>query len=178
MRNLEICDKYMEEYIELERNQRLPFKMTWHLLTCKDCRSKVRMLSQADKTCKQSTSKQTDIYNATIENILKQLNLPLEQTDIKPFSMAPWIIGGWAIIGAIIFFVLGRWNESTSLGIYAYITMAFILILYIGFFILSHLDFFVKKFDTIETEPEDDENDNSDSLDSTENKNDADSQNE
>ena len=154
MKKPELCEKYIEEYLELERNQRLPGRISWHLLTCKDCRSKVRMLSQADKYCKQSTSKQTDIYNSTISNILKQLNLPLKETTIKPFSLAPWIIGGIAIIAAILFFVLGRWNETTTLGIYAYITMAFILVIYIMFFILSHMDFFVKRFDSMDNPPD------------------------
>ena len=150
MKKTENCEIYMEEYLALERNQRLPFKITWHLITCKDCRSKVRMLSEADKTCKKTSSEQTDIYNPTIQSILKQLNLPLEETTVKPLSLAPWFIGGLAIFVAIIFAVLGRWGESSQLGIYIYMTLATILVLYIAFFIFGHMDFFVKKFDTAE----------------------------
>ena len=44
----EKCDRIMDSFLELDKNQKIPFRITWHLLTCKKCRTQVRLCTLAE----------------------------------------------------------------------------------------------------------------------------------
>ena len=44
------CEKVMNNFLELDKNQKIPLHITAHLLFCKECRSKVRVLTLAEKS--------------------------------------------------------------------------------------------------------------------------------
>ncbi len=150
MKNKQICEKYIEEYLELENNQRVPMKMTMHFLTCKDCRSKVKMLAKAERACKKNAMQKTDINNDTIQSILKQLNIATENHTVKQFSIAPWIIGAIILIASFICYFVMKKSSTSELSIYTYIVFAMIIAAYCASFIAGNIELFIKKFDFLD----------------------------
>ncbi|MDD7417591.1 MAG: hypothetical protein SPI86_00745 [Treponemataceae bacterium] len=146
----EKCDKCMEEYLMLEKGQRVPARLTWHFLTCKECRTNVKLLVKAEKACEQTASQQTDINNQTIQNILKQLNMATVAKKSKRFSMAPWIIGAIVLIASFICYFMMKTSATSKLSIYTYIVFAMIIAAYCAAFIAGNIELFIKKFDFLE----------------------------
>ncbi len=50
----EKCGNSMEQYLSLDKNERVPLKISMHLLSCKKCRAQIKMLKTAEKVCKHS----------------------------------------------------------------------------------------------------------------------------
>ena len=43
------CDRAFNRYLELDKNERVPLRVTLHLLACPACRTGVRRLSRAER---------------------------------------------------------------------------------------------------------------------------------
>ena len=139
------CKTTMNTFFELDKNERLPVKITLHLLRCKKCRSLVRSLTLAEKASSKSllqTKIPTDDSVISImQHIEKQTFVPSQQHQV---SLAKWIIGGIFMIGLMLFFNFST-NKSPSLTLLFAIVFSGIVCAYCAIFVGSNLDFFVKK---------------------------------
>ena len=67
------CSQMMEKYLELDKNTRLPVSVTTHLLFCKECRSKILLLSKAQKLTSQILKISSPVTDQSIINVLDAL---------------------------------------------------------------------------------------------------------
>ena len=146
----QICESYMDQFLMLERNEKLPFKMSWHFLTCKECRTKIRMLTKADKACRKNINKKTSVDDPTIQAIIDRVNIEHAENKLKPFSFRPWIICGILMLAFLLCFPAANIDASSKLSLYFYIVFAAFITGYCTAFIAGNIDFFVKKFDKLQ----------------------------
>ena len=89
------CNKIIERYLQLDKNQRLPLSITLHILSCKSCKNKIRMMSLAEESIKEPISITVPITDNSIEQIMQKIS-PESYNKItkNPISMTNWIISG------------------------------------------------------------------------------------
>lgn len=145
------CNKIIERYLQLDKNQRLPLSITLHILSCKSCKNKIRMMSLAEEAIKEPISIEVPITDNSIEQIMQKIS-PESYNKItkNPISMTNWIISGIITIlllcASVIF--ASKFNSSTLTFIYTLISGTAI-ITYCCAFVISNIDFFVKKISFI-----------------------------
>lgn len=145
------CNKIIERYLQLDKNQRLPLSITLHILSCKSCKNKIRMMSLAEESIKEPISITVPITDNSIEQIMQKIS-PESYNKItkNPISMTNWIISGIITIlllcGSVIF--ASKFNSSTLTFIYTLISGTAI-ITYCCAFVISNIDFFIKKISFI-----------------------------
>lgn len=145
------CNKIIERYLQLDKNQRLPLSITLHILSCKSCKNKIRMMSLAEESIKEPISIEVPITDNSIEQIMQKIS-PESYNKItkNPISMTNWIISGIITIlllcASVIF--ASKFNSSTLTFIYTLISGTAI-ITYCCAFVISNIDFFVKKISFI-----------------------------
>ena len=79
----EKCNKIMDKFLELDKNQKLPFSVTWHLLCCKKCRSQVRLCSIAEKTVAKPLNTSLPLDNDSLLSIMSQIDGKYKKTPEK-----------------------------------------------------------------------------------------------
>ena len=145
------CNKIIERYLQLDKNQRLPLSITLHILSCKSCKNKIRMMSLAEEAIKEPISIEVPITDNSIEQIMQKIS-PESYNKItkNPISMTNWIISGIITIlllcASVIF--ASKFNSSTLTFIYTLISGTAI-ITYCCAFVISNIDFFIKKISFI-----------------------------
>ena len=82
-----ICEKTMDTFYGLDKGERLPFSASKHLLVCKKCRSRVRLLSKAEKLVKRPLREILTFENDQIADIIKSTT-PGWMNKIKPVSFS------------------------------------------------------------------------------------------
>ena len=136
------CNKIIERYLQLDKNQRLPLSITLHILSCKSCKNKIRMMSLAEESIKEPISITVPITKISPESYNKITK--------NPISMTNWIISGIITIlllcASVIF--ASKFNSSTLTFIYTLISGTAI-ITYCCAFVISNIDFFIKKISFI-----------------------------
>ena len=139
------CNKIIERYLQLDKNQRLPLSITLHILSCKSCKNKIRMMSLAEESIKEPISITVPITDNSIEQIMQKIS-PESYNKItkNPISMTNWIISGIITIlllcASVIF--ASKFNSSTLTFIYTLISGTAI-ITYCCAFVISNIDFFI-----------------------------------
>ncbi len=133
MKSEQKCEKLMEEYLMLDKNQVVPMHLTLHLLCCKKCRSEVHYLSLAEKIAAKELK--ADAVN--------------EEAPKNPISMTKWIIGGALMMIFLMFFGVTSKNATPELQVLFYIFFAAAVCAYCAVFIATNLDFFIKKIDRL-----------------------------
>lgn len=129
----DICNITMDNFLSLDKNERIPLKITLHLLKCKKCRSQVHYLTLAEKYAVQP-SNQLSIKES------------LENIDIKPVSMTKWIVSGIImIIMLVIFCLFLNKIDRTSFAIIFNIIFGVLVTVYCSLFMATNIDFFIKK---------------------------------
>ena len=119
------CNKIIERYLQLDKNQRLPLSITLHILSCKSCKNKIRMMSLAEESIKEPISIEVPITDNSIEQIMQKIS-PESYNKItkNPISMTNWIISGIITIlllcASVIF--ASKFNSSTLTFIYTLIS--------------------------------------------------------
>lgn len=145
------CDEIMDLFLELDKNQRLPLKVTLHLLFCKKCRTEVRLFTLAEKTCSQPLKVPLADNDAIIDMLMTKIN-PNYSKDgkIAHISMTKWIVSGITMILAMLMFlVLRPYVASTTLDISFCILFTCVISAYCAIFVGSNMDFFIKKIETM-----------------------------
>lgn len=147
------CEQIMNKYLMLDKDERVPLKISLHLLGCKKCREQIKLLKLAEKEISAPLKIQTPVTDKTIQNVLAQVNISnISQKDkfYKPLPFAGWIIGG-IIMVALLFSSMFTTSdmESKTLDIWYALTIAGCVTAYCAVFVCSHIDLFVKKIKTV-----------------------------
>lgn len=141
----------MDLYLGLDKGERIPFKVTIHLLFCRKCRRDIKLMAQAEKLLSSPLKIPVPLTDTTIENILRTIDPKFSNIQLKnPISMRNWIIGGTLMILFMFVFVFSR-NISRDLDVAISLVFAGCVIAYILMFVFSNIDFFVKKINTMKT---------------------------
>lgn len=145
------CTQIMNQFLELDKNQRIPLKLTLHLLLCKKCRTQVRMLTKAEKIASEPLKVQVPLTDNSIEAVLRQINPQYDYEESKsPISLGRWIVSGAAMVCLMLLFgILTRGSSSQALLISFYLLFAGVVTAYCAFFVGCNMDFFVKKIETM-----------------------------
>lgn len=149
------CNDAMEEYLRLDKGERIPLDLTLHLLVCKNCRKQVRLLKQAEKSAIPNPCSQTALDDAAILAVMNKI-MTKSGSQKNPISLSKWIIGGILMILLFIAFsVFAKPGSNRFLTLSTYIELAAIVTVYCVLFIRSNMDFFVKKINSTPREPRD-----------------------
>lgn len=142
------CNIIMEEYLALDKGERVPLGVTIHLLACKKCRAQVRLLRSAERSSVPDPCKQTALDDAAILAVMNKISSK-KNGEKNPISLSKWIVGGVAMVALFITFsVFERPGASRALTVYTYIELAALITAYCALFIRSNMDFFVKKINS------------------------------
>ncbi len=132
----------MEKYLSLDKGERIPLSVTFHLLICERCRNEVRFFRKAETAA--ASNAQVGITDKSISAVMEKIYASEEHLENK-VSLSKWIICGIAIIAmflAAAFFLHGI--SSNALRICIYTELAVLITVYCALFIRSNMDFFVK----------------------------------
>ncbi|MBE6349386.1 MAG: hypothetical protein E7062_01340 [Spirochaetaceae bacterium] len=138
------CEKAMNTFFELDKNERLPLKLTLHLFACKKCRSLVRSLTLAEKSASKTLQQVKKTTDAPILSIMENIKNSVPVSQQPQVSLAKWITGGIIMICLMLFFNFLTQGNSSFSFIFA-IVFAGVVCAYSAIFVGSNLDFFVKK---------------------------------
>lgn len=162
------CEKAFDRYLSLDRNERVPFGVTLHLLACPSCRTSVRRLTRADRLLSSPLAVQTApssffapasavAVEPSVEALLARIIAeghacePLCPAEPR-ISLYRWVVVGLALVAgfAIVpFSSIGVWTSlvfGNSFLIPFYLLCGVAVTVYGGLFIGTNIDFFVKKF--------------------------------
>ena len=145
----EKCQHIMEKFYTLDKGQILPASISSHLLSCRECRARVRLLSKAEKLVTEDLKQKVDVDS---EEITRIVNRAMEkQKDFIKVSFKSWGISGLFVL---IFCVLLDYLANAAspavefaASVFSGLSVSFYIMTFIG----SNLDIFVKKtrkFDT------------------------------
>jgi hypothetical protein len=151
--NKDRCEEVMERYLALDKDERIPFSITMHLLSCKKCRSQVRLMTIAEKTAAEPLKISVPLDDSTITEVIKVINDKYQIKPVEnPISIHNWILGGILMILLMtVFGVFTNNNTSRELVISFYLLFGAIITAYCAIFIASNMDFFIKKIHTLKT---------------------------
>ena len=151
MKNSEKCEKIMDKYLMLDKRQALPICVCLHLLSCKKCRTKVRLMTLAQKKLTKPLYVPLPLSDEKLNSIMKQIDPAFNIDSVCPVSFSKWITAGVAMILAILLYAIFGFSTGSSSGLtlLMYVFFGVCITLYCSMFIGSNLDFFVKKIDAI-----------------------------
>jgi|GEM_PF-1079676 len=115
------CEEFMDECIKVERRERFPIKMFFHVLCCKKCRDNVRLISGAthvynDKIMK-CADKSSALYLKTMQSIYAVENIGISKKKMAKKSIFSFLVFFmWCIIGMLSLFTY-LFLPSTNVGI-------------------------------------------------------------
>ncbi len=145
------CESVIESFLEKDKGEHLDLQTTLHLLTCKKCRTLVRMCTLAHKASTRTLYIPTSINGITIKAIIKRLNPGikiLDDENAKPISLSRWIVSGLILVLAFsLFSFFATSTINPMLQITIYLSFSAFICIFCAFFVGSNLDFFVKKID-------------------------------
>ncbi|MBQ3837031.1 MAG: hypothetical protein II814_07865 [Treponema sp.] len=142
------CNEVMEEYLSLDKGERIPPGITLHLLACKRCRAQVRLLRRAERSSVPNPCDQTALDDDAILAVMKKITTKSDSQK-NPISFSKWIVGG--VIMALLFIaysVFAKPGSNHFLTVYTYVELAALITAYCALFIRSNMDFFVKKINS------------------------------
>lgn len=143
------CISVMDTFLELDKHQVLPIKLSLHLLVCKKCRTQVRLMTLAERSCRQPLSIPKDEQAITLLMQKIDPDYPPE-TPLQHISMRRWIFSGLAMIAGMLFFLAySKSLNYNALNIIFYSFFACAVSAYCAIFVGSNMDFFVKKIETL-----------------------------
>ena len=147
----EKCEKYMDEFLMLDKNAPIPLRITLHLLKCSSCRNQVRLLSIAERVAASPLKIELPLSDEKIKAAVMDTN-PSWSPKIKPVTMSRWVICGILMIMFMLVFAIfthGLRNERLLIAFY--LVFAIAVCSYCALFIGTNMDFFIKKIKTIKS---------------------------
>ncbi|MBO7485528.1 MAG: hypothetical protein J6Y75_04355 [Spirochaetaceae bacterium] len=150
MKDNQQCEKMIDTYLMLDKHERIPLAVCVHLLTCKKCRTQVRMMTQAEEKLSSPLAIQLPFSDLKLCSIMQSVDPGFDIKSICPVSMRKWVITGiFMIIGIIIFEILDYLLPGAAiLSASIHIVFGISIVLYCTIFIASNLEFFVKLMQT------------------------------
>jgi hypothetical protein len=143
------CNAIMERFMELDKNEKLPFYMTLHLLFCRDCRTSVRMLTLAERQAAQPLAEYVTVDDAFMQAIMAKVS-PLTQESAAPVTMRRWVVSGLIMIAALFCFPIFsdmRLPDTEILTLSFYLLFGCAVAVYCVIFVGGNLDFFIKQIE-------------------------------
>lgn len=143
------CEEFMDEYLSLDKGERLPADLTFHLLTCQKCRAEIRALSRAEKIAGKPLQIPVPVTDETIVKVAKSVD-PSFDPEKAHVPLFQWVIAGVIMIIAMFFFGIYTSSASSHALLLAfYLVFAGAVTAYCMLFIGTNIDFFVKKINSI-----------------------------
>ncbi len=157
------CKNYFDEFLSLDKNEIIPFRVSVHLLTCIKCRTAVRSIRLAERTLQHNVAKtitnEASASDPVVKAALKQIEeagLTYPQAPIPHrVSFSGWVAGGVILalcLSAFPFTSMGEWASrvfADKFLIPFYIVTGLAVALYAVIFTGSNMDFFVKKINAV-----------------------------
>lgn len=149
LRKKELCEKMMDQFLMLDKNQLLPLSLCLHLLVCKKCRSQVRYLSFAENTLAKTLQQMLPLGESKIKTIMKIIDSKYEENTICPVSFVNWIVVGIIMVLTMVIFVISDYSLGLSsiISLWVYLFFGLCIAVYAIIFVGSNMDFFIKKID-------------------------------
>ena len=95
-------EKLLNRYLELDKNQKVPFDLTIQLLFNRKCRQQIKMLSMAEKALSAPLEVQAPVTDSAIEQIMNKIDLKKYKKNCsKSPKKALWIAIGIVLIAII-----------------------------------------------------------------------------
>ncbi|MCR4939477.1 MAG: hypothetical protein K5930_05125 [Treponemataceae bacterium] len=145
----ENCDSVMERFLMKDKNEILPLPVILHIITCKECRTMVRRMTVAEKVAKKGLAESMPDDNPALAAVMQKVSaIELASgRNPKPVNLAGWIVAGIIMIIAMMSFGIytSPGTASSLLIIAFYLVFALSVVIYCTAFVVSNLDFFVKK---------------------------------
>ncbi len=143
------CDFYMDMFFALDKNERLSFKLTKHLLFCKNCRSSVRKFSLLEKKCSKENLQKLPSQSKNVKDLMTRLDREYEIYNLQKeqVSLKAWVVIGILLIFSMLVFeplAFSVFPESMMFPIS--LIFAFGIITYCVVFVGTNMDFFIKKW--------------------------------
>ncbi|AEE15967.1 hypothetical protein [Treponema brennaborense] len=144
------CEQIMDDFLALDKNERMPLHVTVHLLRCKKCRTAVRLCSCAEKSAARPLKTAESAAGAAVVALMKKIDPSYKgEEPVAPISLKRWVVSGIAMIVAMLMFRLTpAAMSSETLVVSFYLLFALVVTAYCAIFVGSNLDFFVKKIET------------------------------
>lgn len=139
------CDDYLNDYLLLDKNQKIPLKLSMHFLLCKDCRKIIRSLSRAEKIAAEPLKIKSPVNSQEITQIVQQIDPDYNPKKSK-VSFTTWVFAGIILITSMILANILTKSISTSfLSFVTAISFVLLFCLYFFAFVQANMEFFVKK---------------------------------
>lgn len=142
------CSNVMDTFFSLDKGERLPFLCTMHLLLCKSCRTKVRLLARTEKIAAKPLSQRCSLEGSALQEKIRSAD-PSWLKKIKPVSMRRWVLSG--AVMTVLLVVSGIFLEKTQNVSYLtwfYAVVGGAVTVYCSAFMAVNIDFFIKMADT------------------------------
>ncbi len=141
-------EEYMEEYLRLDKHQRIPFRLILHFLFCSKCRNEVKALTKAEKLSAEPLNVPVPLKDDTIQKVLAKVNSNLAPQ--KKRNLIPrWVSSGIILILTMLslgYITRSFDNEYYTFWAFMLFTIAFIV--YILVFFASNMELFIKRINT------------------------------
>ncbi|MBQ5384601.1 MAG: hypothetical protein IIU46_09170 [Treponema sp.] len=137
------CEYYMNMYLSLDRGERLPYRLSSHVLNCPSCRKEIEHLVHAEKVASEPLKLPADADLAMVRKIVSQIDTGRKPKKHK-VSLGTWIFFGIFLVLAILIF--GTLSlKSKPLVFVFYVSAAMALVTYSFAFFAYNLDYFIKR---------------------------------
>ena len=118
----EKCEKIMDTFLALDKDERLPLSVSLHLLACPHCRSQVRLLTRAEHLAYVPFSFAVDEGDSSVAAILRKLSR--QESVPNPISLRRWVVSGILMVILMLSFALYTADSSSELKIAFYLVFA------------------------------------------------------
>lgn len=142
------CGNVMDCFFSLDKGERLPFSSSMHLFFCKSCRTKVRLLTRAEKLASKPLLKKCSLKYGELPEKIRSADSSLLK-NLKPVSMRRWVLSG--AVMTVLLVLSGIFLEKTQNVSYLtwfYAVVGGAVTVYCSAFIAVNMDFFIKITDT------------------------------
>lgn len=137
------CSFVMDKFLEIDKHQRIPLWITNHLLTCEECRTNVRMFTQAEKSLITENDTENPFTYATLSDVKEKLYPG--STKPKKIPLLFWLIIGVILLVCMIFCAIFSNKYIPAIQSYSFIFIAAVVTTYCMVFIGMNMDLFVKQ---------------------------------
>ena len=144
------CERAMNRFFALDKDELLPLSLTLHLLGCKRCRTEVRLLTLSERVAARPL--RASATPREVSALVAQVRSQSASSAAKnPVTLTNWIIGGVLMVCFMLAFVLlTRSLKSNLLSVSFYLVFAGSVTAYCALFVGANMDFFVKKIKTLQ----------------------------
>lgn len=147
MKDSSACDSAMDCFLLLDKHQRVPLSVTFHLLQCKKCRTQVRLMSDVEKKLAEPLCVEIPLSDEKLKQILLKIDPSFKAETACPVSLGKWVITGMCLMLAVLLFAVCDYNPDSVKFVSSavYLVFGVSITIYCTLFIISNMDFFVKK---------------------------------